>query len=187
MIASTKDTFGSCQFWGGLDNWGGLVLRDPLLGSYLDVLLELFHFLWRKSSSLPEGWVWPPLLWEPSWRKEWGSVSAFGIQKTLTDFRQLGLEPPKSLAYPLQRINFQTSAGWENQVPGSMSNFSEFSSWSFCFNPPPLTLISRHLVLPILRQKILWSNSGWFSSFPSADLRFHFLRCDLRTNGPFTF
>lgn len=187
MIASTKETFGSCQFWGGLYNWGGLVLRDPLLGSYLYVLLELFHFLQRKSSHLPEGWVWPPSLWELSWRKGWRSVSAFSIQETLTDFCQLGLASPKSLAYPPQRIAFQTSAGWEYQVPGSMSYLSEFSSWSSCFNPPPLTLTSRHLVLPILRQKILWGNSGWFSAFPSVDLRFHFLRFDLSTNGPFTF
>lgn len=147
--------------------------------------LNCVIFSKKESFNLLE--VWLPLLWQLSWRKRWGKeVSLLLVfNKHWLDFPQLGWQPQsKPLVYSLQRLNLQTLLIGEHQVPGSLSNFSV--SMLVCLAsthyPPPS---SRYLGLPVLRHlKIMW---GWFSAFPSLDLRFHFLRSDLSSTGPSTF
>lgn len=76
----------------------------------------------------------------------------------------------------------------EHQVPRSMSDFSEFPPWSSLFQP---TNSQSHVQTPGTAHAETFENcvvsTRLVLAFPSADLRFHFLRSDPSSTAPSTF
>lgn len=144
-----------------------------------------FTFSREESSNVAEGCFWLCLLWELNYRKGLG-VSA---SSTHIDLISLSWTPCQSSWLILSREQtFRFLWVGEHQVPGSMSDFSEFPPWSSLFQP---TTSHSYVQTPGTAHPGTFENCvgsvRWVLAFPSADLRFCFLRSDPSSTGPSTF